>query len=369
MEKKVLVIDDSALMRRVISDIINEDEQLSVADTAANGQDAIDLLLNGKHCDIILVDINMPKMNGVQFLKEMHKNRISIPTIMVSSIAGENANETLEALELGAFDFVKKPAGTVGKALADFKEDILLRIYCGCGLTVHHHHIELKKDDKKEVKKAENHVLEKAQPRPEKTVQRKLLGGGNKLVVIASSTGGPKALQSVIPYFPENFPYPIVVVQHMPQGFTASLAHRLDEMSPLTVKEAEDGERLKKGYVYIAQGGKQCELLQKETGTYQIWENDKPARGGLRPCADIFLESLVTTSFDEIVCGVLTGMGADASQGILKLRKLKNIKVVAQNEATCVVYGMPRAVKAAGVVDEMVPLEDVAGTIMKKIGV
>ena len=140
-------------------------------------------------------------------------------------------------------------------------------------------------------------------------------------------------------------------------------------MSSLTVKEAEDGERLKKGYVYIAQGGKQCELIQKETGIYQISENNKPARGGLRPCADIFLESLAETSFDEIVCGVLTGMGADASKGILSLRKLKNIKVVAQNEATCVVYGMPRAVKMAGVVDEVVPLEDVAGMIMKKIGV
>lgn len=354
MKKKVLVIDDSALMRRVISDIINSDEQLSVADTAGNGQDAMDLLLHGKRYDLILVDINMPRMNGVQFLKELNKNHISVPTMVVSSIASESANETIEALELGAFDFVKKPSGTMGKALDDLKKEILVRVHCVCGLTNYP-------------------VEEKAQPAPEKPVMKKPISrhtkSGQKLVVIASSTGGPKALQFVVPFFPENFPYPIVIIQHMPQGFTSSLAIRLNEMSSLTVKEAEDGERLKKGYVYIAQGGKQCELIQKETGIYQISENNKPARGGLRPCADIFLESLAETSFDEIVCGVLTGMGADASKGILSLRKLKNIKVVAQNEATCVVYGMPRAVKMAGVVDEMVPLEDVAGTIMKKIGV
>lgn len=354
MEKKVLVIDDSALMRRAISDIINSDEQLSVADTAANGKDALDLLFNGKWYDFILVDINMPKMNGVQFLKELNKNHISIPTMVVSSIASESANETIEALELGALDFVKKPSGTMGKALDDFKKEILVRIHCVCGLTSYP-------------------VQEKVQSAPEKPERKKPVSrhaqSGHKLVVIASSTGGPKALQFVVPFFPENFPYPIVVIQHMPQGFTSSLASRLDEMSSLTVKEAEDGERLKKGYVYIAQGGKQCELIQKETGIYQISENNKPARGGLRPCADIFLESLAETSFDEIVCGVLTGMGADASKGILSLRKLKNIKVVAQNEATCVVYGMPRAVKMAGVVDEVVPLEDVAGMIMKKIGV
>lgn len=362
MEKKVLVIDDSALMRRVISDIIRSDEQLSIADTASNGESALDLLLQGKRYHLILVDLNMPKMDGVQLLKEMNKHHISIPTVVVSSIASESANETMQALELGAFDFVRKPDGPVGQALADFRREVLVRAHCACGLGNYSEEFE-----KEEKKAPEKPVVQRAVSR---NTVRGHTGAGQKLVVIASSTGGPKSLQSVIPFFPKNFPYPIVVVQHMPQGFTASLASRLNEMSPLIVKEAEDGELLQKGYVYIARGGKQCELIQQAAGKYMISENDKPARGGLRPCADIFLESLLETSFDEIVCGVLTGMGADASQGILQIRKqLKNVKVVAQDKATCVVYGMPRAAKMAGVVDEMVPLEDVTGTIMKKIGV
>jgi two-component system chemotaxis response regulator CheB len=190
-----------------------------------------------------------------------------------------------------------------------------------------------------------------------------------RLVFIASSTGGPKALQLVIPYFPEDFPYPIVVVQHMPAGFTESLANRLNDMSPLTVKEAQDGDVLKKGFVYIAQGGKQCELVERPTGEFCLSEKDKPARGGLKPCADIFLESLVSSSMDHFVCGVLTGMGSDACEGIRKVKSQKDIKVVAQNKETCVVYGMPRAVAEAGVVDEVVPLKQVADTMIKQLGV
>ena len=358
MTKKVLIIDDSALMRRVMSDIIVEDEQLTVADTAKNGKNAIELLMQGNEYDIILLDLKMPKMDGVQFLKEMRKNRMQVPVLVVSSIASKSAKETIEALELGAFDFVKKPSERVGEAFMGFRRELLLRVHTACGL----------KTDMFEIKVQE--VKSRPEPAsPPKKVARPVVCKGDRLFVIASSTGGPKALQSVVPLFPAGFPYPIVVVQHMPVGFTASLASRLNELSPLKVKEAEDGELLKKGYIYIAQGGKQCELIQKEAGKYVFSENDKPARGGLRPCADIFFESLVNTSLDEIICGVLTGMGADASKGILQVKACKKVKVVAQNESTCVVYGMPKAAKMAGVVDDMVPLEDVARTMMKKIGV
>lgn len=353
MKKKVLVIDDSALMRRVISDIINSDALLQVEDTASNGQDALDILLQGKRYDIILVDINMPKMDGVQFLKELNKYRISIPVLVVSSIASESANETMEALALGAFDFVKKPNGSIGQDTSDFKKQLLLRVYLACGLH----------EDVHEEKGILAHsVLPKKHSIGRKSVDR-------RLVVIASSTGGPRALQSVIPYFPADFPYPIVVVQHMPSGFTTSLAQRLDGMSPLHVKEAQDGEAIQNGYVYIAQGGKQCEILEQGNGNYILSEKDKPARAGLKPCADIFLESLAETSLDHFVCGILTGMGSDGCKGIQLLKQYKEMKVVAQNEETCVVYGMPRAVAVAGVVNEVVPLEEVANTMIKQLGV
>lgn len=372
MTKKVLLVDDSALMRRLMSDIIEEDEQLTIADTAKNGLNAIELLMTGKKFDLVLLDLKMPKMDGVTFLRELKKTKIQVPVLVVSSIAGETGKETIEALELGAFDFVKKPTDHVGESFMVFRRELLLRARCACGL----------KTDMMEQKSSVQPAPRRG--RQEEAKEARALSGsafpaeptrtlparkGDKLVVIASSTGGPKALQSVIPMFPASFPYPIVVVQHMPVGFTASLASRLDELSPLHVKEAEDGELLKKGYIYIAQGGKQCELIQQAAGRYIFSENDKPARGGLRPCADIFFESLVSTSLEEVICGVLTGMGADGSKGIQAVKACKKVKVVAQDEATCVVYGMPRAAKMLGVVDDMVPLKDVAGMMMKKVGV
>lgn len=357
MKKKVLIIDDSALMRRVLSDIINEDDNLQVEATANNGLEAMELLYAGRKFDIILVDINMPKMDGVQFLKEMNRNRIHIPVLVVSSIASQSANETIEALEQGAFDFVKKPKGSIGQGYRAFQENVLLRVYMACKLPAPAQVQEVKQD--RPVMKA---VVSHRE-------DRRIPSATKRLLMIASSTGGPKALQSVIPYFPADFPYPIVVVQHMPAGFTQSLAGRLNEMSPLTVKEAEDGDVLRKGVVYIAKGGKQCELVEQSAGTFILSENDKPARGGLRPCADVFLESLVDSSLDHFVCGVLTGMGDDGCKGIQYVKKYKDMKVVAQNEETCVVYGMPRAVAQAGIVNEVVPLEDVAGAMIKQLGV
>lgn len=365
MEKKVLIVDDSALMRRLMSDIINSKEYLTVADTASNGMNAMELLNAGKQYDIILSDIKMPKLDGVEFLKELNRRHFQIPVLIVSSIASESASETIQALELGAFDFVKKPHGSVGQAFRDFENHLVTRIYYACGMDNKMSEPESRQQKIYSVEKTSSETDELSL----KTKGFKKAGDNSTLVVIASSTGGPRALQSVIPLLPGDFPYPVVVVQHMPAGFTASLAARLDEMSPIRVKEAEDGELLQKGIVYIAKGGKQCELIQKGKGVYQISENDKPARGGLRPCADIFFESLVDTTIQNVYCVVLTGMGADASKGIQLVKQKKNVKVVAQNQETCVVYGMPRAAKMAGIVDFMVPLDDVTLTLIKKIGV
>lgn len=354
MAKKVLIVDDSALMRRTLSDIINSDPLLEVKDIADNGQEALDALLVGRQYDIVLLDIVMPKMSGVQFLREINKYQIHIPVVVVSSIASKSAKETIEALSLGAFDFVKKPSGVAGQELEDFQKQLLMRVYLACGL-----HVDVAEGKSKV-------MFPKASPKADATMTR---SQRKRLVIIASSTGGPKALQSVIPYFPADFPYPIVVVQHMPTGFTASLASRLDSMSRLTVKEAQDGEEIKAGYVYIAQGGKQCELLELEQGVFVLSEKDKPARGGLKPCADIFLESLTGTSLDHFVCGVLTGMGSDGCKGIQFVKRYKKMRVVAQDKGTSVVYGMPRAVAEAGVVDVVVPLEDVANAMIKQLGV
>ncbi len=354
MIKKVLIVDDSALMRRVISDIIEADKRLMVEDTANNGRKALDLILSGKRYDIILTDIRMPKMDGVQLLREMNTRKIRIPTLMVSSIASESAKETIEALELGAIDFVRKPEGAaVGGAFAAFSDKLLRQIHCV---------LDARKIPQRTVTPPKRATV---------TPPVRPAGRGSKyfgLVVIVSSTGGPRSLQEVIPRLPAGFPYPVVLIQHMPAGFTVSLAARLDEMSQVQVKEADDGEVLRAGCVYIARGGQQCELVRNASGQFCISVNDKPPRGGLKPCADIFFESLVDSPYTEIYCVVLTGMGSDGSKGIQLIKESKHVRVVAQNEETCVVYGMPKAAKMAGVVDEMVPLEQVTSALIKQIG-
>lgn len=200
-------------------------------------------------------------------------------------------------------------------------------------------------------------------------VERTGGSGKNKLIALACSTGGPKALQSVIPYLPADLNAPMVLVQHMPKGFTKSMADRLNETSKIEVREAQEGDVLKKGCVYIAPGGNHMEIQKKPDGSHVVRLNDKPAIGGLRPCANITYQSLRTSGYDEIVCVVLTGMGADGTEGILSLKERKKIYVISQDAASCVVYGMPKAIADAGVVNEVVPLTDVAGTIIKNVGV
>jgi hypothetical protein len=208
---------------------------------------------------------------------------------------------------------------------------------------------------------------------PEKVVLRRNtepVRSRNKLVALACSTGGPKALQSVIPYLPKNLDAPMVLVQHMPAGFTKSMADRLNEVSDIHVKEAEDGDVLKKGTIYIAPGGKHMEIKKSPDGSHKIRLNDElPPIGGLKPCADITYDSLRTCGYDQIVCVVLTGMGADGTKGIKSLAKSKPVYVISQNAETCVVYGMPKSIAETGLVNEVVPLTQVAQTITKNVGV
>lgn len=191
---------------------------------------------------------------------------------------------------------------------------------------------------------------------------------GRKLVAVASSTGGPKALQSLIPKLPSNLNAPVLVVQHMPAEFTEALAARLDSLSEVSVKEAAEGDAIKKGHVYLARGGRHMNVF-REAGKEVVHYTDQPHREGVRPCANYMYESLMDSEYDEIVCVVLTGMGADGTEGIRNLKEKKKVTVIAQNEETCVVYGMPRSVAAAGLVDREVPLTQIANEIIKNVGV
>ena len=387
--KKILVVDDSALMRRLISDIINSDNRFCVKDLATNGLEALDLIIKNQMVyDAVVLDINMPKMNGLELLEQLQKHRVKINVIMVSTLAKEGAKETIIALERGAFDFVTKPENYLDAKEEHFKNRLLevLSVAAKADMpssTAERPSVIKKTEVSSEKTSTGLRTTAKvgtSQParmgvmaslRPKFKPHKKFTGskeGKSKLVALACSTGGPKSLQSVIPKLPANLDAPVVMVQHMPKGFTNSLAMRLNEMSQVTVKEAADGDVLQKGWVYIAPGGKQMRVL-KVGGTYKIAVTDEPARDALKPCANIMYESLVCSNFDEITCVVLTGMGADGTIGIGTLGETINVHVIAQDEATSVVYGMPKAIAEANIVDEVLPLEKIADAITKNGGV
>ncbi len=368
MTKNILIIDDSALMRRVLSDIINSDKRFQVSEVAVNGLEGLEILQSkGKDFDAVLLDINMPKMNGIELLEALKVKGIKATVIIVSTIAKKEAKETIKALELGAFDFVTKPESFMEVKSNHFSDRIL-----DCLITATKAEAKVVgtasvKDDKTMTRVMEE--LSAVKEVIQKKSSASLPQGAKKLVALACSTGGPKALHSVLPNLPANLDASMLIVQHMPVGFTKSLADRLNELSALKVKEAEDGEILAKGTVYIAKGGCQFRLKKLDDQTYRIVVSQEPARHGLLPCADIMYESLVDTNFDQITCVVLTGMGGDGTAGISKLSKKQNIYVIAQNEETSIVYGMPKVIKDAGLVDEVVALGDVSDAIIKNVGV
>ena len=348
MKKNILVVDDSALMRRLLSDIINSDDRFVVSKVAFNGLEALDYItINYRNIDAVVLDINMPKMNGLQFMDRISKLNIKLTVIIVSTVAKEGAKETIQALELGAFDFVTKPESFIEARGNSFKERLINCLLVATGS-------ELIGETK------ENTLVSR--------VRKPIKKGANKVVALACSTGGPKALQEVIPLLPKNLNASFLLVQHMPEGFTFSLAQRLNEMSELVVKEAVDGEEVQKGHVYIAKGGYQMRV-RKERDKHYLSVSLEAARGGLKPCADILYESLVDSNYDEIICTILTGMGGDGTQGIKKLNENNNIYVIAQDEETSTVYGMPKVIKESGLVDEVVPLKKVADAITNHVGV
>ena len=355
--KKILVVDDSALMRRVLCDIINSDSRFHVEDRANNGVEALELL-GRKSYDAVVLDVNMPQMNGLELLKELQDRRIAVRVMMASTDTREGAKTTLDALDLGALDFIHKPNNAMDCRGDSFKNRMLsiLAVVADSMLPV------FKSRPKSvESEKTSRKVLELVGRHTSSVM-------GNKVIALASSTGGPKALHSVIPKLPGNLNAPLVIVQHMPAGFTASLAERLNSLSQISVKEAAEGDVLEAGKVYIAKGGKHLNIVYSG-GRHIVHYSDEPTREGVKPCANYMYESLRDSRYDQVVCVVLTGMGADGTQGIRNLKAAKKIQVIAQEESTCAVYGMPKSVVKAGVTDQIVPLEQIAQEIIMNVGV
>lgn len=355
--KKILVVDDSALMRSVLCDIINSDERFKVVQRASNGIEAFDLLSRNTY-DAVVLDVNMPKMNGLELLKELRKYKISARVMMASTDTMEGAKTTLDALEFGALDFVHKPNRATECRVDEFKQNFLNTL----AVVANSNMVSFTEPVSREKSKETERMIELIKKKSSSI-------GGNKIVAIASSTGGPKALQALIPSLPKDLNAPVVLVQHMPKGFTKAMAERLDSCSEVKVKEAEEGDVLEKGVVYVAMGGLHLHLLKKEGNKCSIHYEDGPTRNGVKPCANYMYESLADSDYDEIVCVVLTGMGADGTEGITCLKSRKKIHVISQDQESCVVYGMPRSVVNAGLSNQEIPLNQISQEIILQVGV
>ncbi len=351
---RVLVVDDSALMRRVICNLLEEDPDIKVVGTAVDGFDAIHKVQELSP-DVVTLDLEMPRLDGLQTLGYIMSER-PLPCIMLSAYTPGGAETTLKALEYGAADFVQKPSGAISLNLDRVKEELIEKVKVA-------HGIDLKRLPFRESPpipsgqaSLEGPVQAQAPAAPAAAVALK------GILAVGCSTGGPRALGEMVPMLPRDLKVPVVIVQHMSGGFTKTLAMRLDKDSLIRVKEAEEGEPLLPGHAYLAPGDWHMEV-EREGQAARIRLNQRPPVLGVRPSVDLLFNSVAEAFAEKAVGVLLTGMGRDGTKGMRAL-KLKKAATLAQDEASCVVYGMPRAAFQAGVVDKVVSLKEMSAAIM-----
>jgi two-component system chemotaxis response regulator CheB len=356
----VLVVDDSAFMRKAISMMLESDPAIKVVGTARDGEEGIEKVKLLKP-DLVTMDIEMPRMDGLAALRQIMLTN-PVPVMMVSSLTTSGAQATLDALEMGAVDFIPKQMSFVSLDIVKIKEDLLAKIK---DIARRRHHLMARYRQQQFAKlgtatAAVEAKLKPVEAAPVKRIIKKRHHILN-IIAIGSSTGGPPALQAVIPKLPRNLPTGIVIAQHMPPMFTKSLADRLNSLSQLTVKEAVDGDPVEPGVVLIAPGGRQM-TVKKRGGQSHVMVSDQPSDTLYRPCVDVMLNSVVEAYNGATMGVILSGMG---SNGVIGLRNIKGKGgvIIAQNEQTCVVYGMPRAAVEAGITDHIAPIEDIAAEI------
>lgn len=397
MAVKVLVVDDSSFFRRRVSEILNADPRLEVIGNAVNGKEAVEMTRQLQP-DVITMDIEMPVMDGITAVREIMK-AAPTPILMFSSLTHEGAKATLDALDAGALDFLPKKFEDIARNRDDAvallqkrvieiaRKRMFMRRAVRTPLTGGQASApssvsgaSLNRDavraGSQRMAPTHSHASEPVtanslrqttpvRPAAKPPVRFKASGKKYQLMAIGTSTGGPVALQKVLTKLPANFPYPIVLVQHMPATFTAAFAARLNNLCKIGVKEAEDGDTLKPGMAYLAPGGMQM-MVDGRPGAARLRILDGGDRMNYKPCVDVTFGSAAKVYHDKVLSMVLTGMGADGREGA---RMLKNngSTVWAQDEESCVVYGMPQAVAKAGISSEDLPLDRIAERILVEL--
>ncbi|RCS53907.1 chemotaxis response regulator protein-glutamate methylesterase [Bremerella cremea] len=343
---KVLVVDDSALIRQLLTKILGSQANIEVVGTAADPMIAWKKIQEC-HPDVLTLDVEMPKMDGLTFLSKLMARR-PMPVVMVSSLTLRGAETTLKALELGAIDFVEKPSIDIANGTARVSEEIVDKVLIAAASKVRGRsnpvvHVE------------ESPILRSSSSLKEAT---------DKVIAIGASTGGTEALAQLLPALPSDAPG-TVVVQHMPKSFTTAFAKRLDGLCRMRVKEAEDGDRILRGRVLLAPGDQHMEVV-RQGAAYYVRLNHQPLVNGFRPSVDVLFHSCAHHLGPHVSAAILTGMGRDGAQGMLAMRD-NGAHTIAQNEETCVVFGMPKEAIAAGGAVMIRPLGQIARELIRSL--
>ena len=347
---RVLIVDDSSVFRQIIRKALEPDPAIEVVATAANGAIAL-RMVEGKSPDAVILDVEMPEMDGIETLRQIRQRWPEIKVIMFSAHTSKGASSTFEALSLGAADFVTKPSGgTLQENIDAIQRELVPRVKA---LLDHPVETESRKP------------LQTPPQRPIIAPRRQLANTRPPLVAIGVSTGGPNALQEVLSHLVPGFRSPIVITQHMPPLFTEQLAARLDRVCPLSVCEAKDGQRVEPGNVYIAPGDYHMEV-HREAGSNEpvIRTHQGPKECSCRPSTDVMFRSIADSYGSNTIAVILTGMGQDGYKGA-QILKGCNAYIIAQDQATCVVYGMPSFIVNGGLADAVLPLGEVATHLAK----
>jgi len=342
---KVLVVDDSAFARLTISKDLQSQGSITVIGVARDGAEALEKIKELKP-DAVTLDVEMPRMDGLATLQRIMQE-CPTPVIMLSSLTGSGTDTTIRSLEYGAVDFFLKPSAANPTGTADANAELISKVITTSKVKLSSLSVKPSTDTSQ-------------RPVPNKPLLRP---NPSALLIIGSSTGGPRALHQLVPALPASLPATVIIVQHMPSGFTRSLADRLYQTSSLHVKEAEAGDSLYHGRVLVAPGG--YHMVLSQDGVIEL--NKEPTVNGVRPAIDVTMRSLVKNCQLPMVGVILTGMGSDGTSGSIAM-KLAGAGIIAEDKSTCVVWGMPRSVVEAGAADSIVPLPDVAGEIQRLLG-
>jgi two-component system chemotaxis response regulator CheB len=340
----VLVVDDSSFMRTLIAEMVESTREFQVVGTAADGIEAIEAI-RSLNPDIVTLDIEMPRLDGLQTLDTIMRE-IPRPVVMLSAAGSERGNEmTLRALERGAVEFVRKPSGPISIDLLTVRQELLAALNAARAVNM----------------AGVRTPCQAGVPVGAETVPKKSSGAANRVVVIAASTGGPRALGEIVPHLPDTLGAAVLIVQHMPREFTRSLSHRLDLMSPLPVAEATDGEAVLENHVYLAPGGFHM-TVTGNSGAATITLDTSPTVWGVRPAADPLFASAADTFGANAIGVILTGMGRDGAEG-LRLIRAAGGKAVIQDRESSIIYGMPQAAMETAGADRVVAANEMARVI------